>query len=281
MNSSPFAAVRKQKRQNQKVCMAMKDYFFGREYEISSAGGETGQAFMVSNEDEKFFLKRNSSPFLAALSVENIVPKLMWTRRVENGDVLTAQKWINCYILSEADMQEARVAKLLAKIHHSEPLKNMLARIDQRFYNASSILDEIKEKSDFYSEQPLFNRSLAYLEENIGAVEDDKLVVCHGDVNHKNWIVSEEDDLYLVDWDEAKLADPAIDIGVLLYQYIPREKWDEWLHVYGTNYSKQLHLKLKWYTTAGLLHRLMQVASSDTLHEAKKLLQKVMEDNEV
>ncbi|VEI34537.1 CTP:phosphocholine cytidylyltransferase involved in choline phosphorylation for cell surface LPS epitopes [Listeria grayi] len=261
--------------------MAMKDYFFGREYEISSAGGETGQAFMVSNEDEKFFLKRNSSPFLAALSVENIVPKLMWTRRVENGDVLTAQKWINCYILSEADMQEARVAKLLAKIHHSEPLKNMLARIDQRFYNASSILDEIKEKSDFYPEQPLFNRSLAYLEENIGAVEDDKLVVCHGDVNHKNWIVSEEDDLYLVDWDEAKLADPAIDIGVLLYQYIPREKWDEWLHVYGTNYSKQLHLKLKWYTTAGLLHRLMQVASSDTLHEAKKLLQKVMEDNEV
>lgn len=55
----------------------MKDNFFGREYDIAPAGGETGQAFVATHEDEKFFLKRNSSPFLAALSVENIVPKLV------------------------------------------------------------------------------------------------------------------------------------------------------------------------------------------------------------
>lgn len=259
----------------------MKDYFFGREYEISSAGGETGQAFMLSNEDEKFFMKRNSSPFLAALSVENIVPKLKWTQRIENGDVLTAQKWINCYILSESDMKETRVAKLLAKIHYSQTLKKMFAKINQCYYNAASLLKEIEEKNDFYQTQPLFNQSLAYLEKNAEKVEDGILAVCHGDVNHKNWIVSEEDDLYLVDWDEAKLADPAIDIGMLLYQYIPREEWEEWLTVYGTNYSKSLHLKLKWYTIAGLLHRLTQVASSDTLLEAEKLLQKVIEDDEV
>lgn len=90
----------------------MKDNFFGREYDIAPAGGETGQAFVATHEDEKFFLKRNSSPFLAALSVENIVPKLVWTRRVENGDVITAQKWVNCHILTREEMVGPRVAKL-------------------------------------------------------------------------------------------------------------------------------------------------------------------------
>lgn len=35
----------------------MKDNFFGREYDIAPAGGETGQAFVATHEDEKFFLK--------------------------------------------------------------------------------------------------------------------------------------------------------------------------------------------------------------------------------
>ena len=68
-------------------------HLLGQEWEISPAGGATGEAFIAVNDDQKLFLKRNSSPFLAVLSAEGIVPKLMWTRRLENGDVITAQHW--------------------------------------------------------------------------------------------------------------------------------------------------------------------------------------------
>ncbi|EUJ32858.1 putative phosphotransferase ytmP [Listeria floridensis FSL S10-1187] len=35
----------------------MEEFFFGTEYEISSAGGDTGQAFIARHKDEKFFFK--------------------------------------------------------------------------------------------------------------------------------------------------------------------------------------------------------------------------------
>ena len=38
-------------------------------------------------------------------------------------------------------------------------------------------------------------------------------MVCHGDVNHNNWLLTEDNQLYLIDWDGAMIADPAIDLG--------------------------------------------------------------------
>lgn len=149
----------------------MKDNFFGREYDIAPAGGETGQAFVATHEDEKFFLKRNSSPFLAALSVENIVPKLVWTRRVENGDVITAQKWVNCHILTREEMVGPRVAKLLAKIHHSENLRHMLEKIENCYFSAHQLLARLKAEMKAKNEaNNVMQTAIEYLERNITAV---------------------------------------------------------------------------------------------------------------
>lgn len=62
----------------------------GQEWEIIPAGGATGAAYFAQHKGQRLFLKRNSSPFLAVLSAEGIVPKLIWTKRLENGDVITA-----------------------------------------------------------------------------------------------------------------------------------------------------------------------------------------------
>ena len=58
---------------------------------------------------------------LAVLSAEGIVPKLLWTRRVTNGDVISAQKWLPGQKLEPEDMKLERVAKLLKKY---TPLKH-------------------------------------------------------------------------------------------------------------------------------------------------------------
>ncbi|EOV8884120.1 phosphotransferase family protein [Listeria innocua] len=260
----------------------MKDNFFGREYDIAPAGGETGQAFVATHEDEKFFLKRNSSPFLAALSVENIVPKLVWTRRVENGDVITAQKWVNCHILTREEMVGPRVAKLLAKIHHSENLRHMLEKIENCYFSAHQLLSRLKAEMEAKNEATkAMLTAIEYLEQNITAVEKADYVVCHGDVNHNNWIISEENELFLVDWDGAMLADAANDLGMILYQYIPREGWDEWLSNYGTTLTSELHRKLKWYTLCQTVMQLTTNQSEEAYERAKQIFQNAIEDDEV
>ena len=42
-------------------------------------------------------------------------------------------------------------------------------------------------------------------------------------MNHNNWLLSDRDELFLVDWEGAMIADPAIDIGMLLYNYVPEK----------------------------------------------------------
>ena len=78
-------------------------------WKLHPIGGDTGQAYMGTKDEEKLFLKRNSSPFLAALSLEGISPKLIWTKRIGNGDVLTAQEWCNGRNLFKDEMHSSRV----------------------------------------------------------------------------------------------------------------------------------------------------------------------------
>src|SRR5699024_8197284 len=93
-----------------------------KEWLIRPAGGLTGDAFIAKKGDKRLFLKRNSAPFLAVLSAQGLVPKLIWTKRMENGDVITAQEWIEGRALHREEMQDKAVTNLIYKIHHSDEL---------------------------------------------------------------------------------------------------------------------------------------------------------------
>lgn len=43
------------------------------------------------------------------------------------------------------------------------------------------------------------------------------------------------------------IADPAIDIGILLYWYIEEADWKEWLSSYGLELDEHLKTRIYWY----------------------------------
>ncbi|MBM4762608.1 phosphotransferase family protein [Bacillus sp. B15-48] len=230
------------------------DDLLGHEWEIIPAGGATGTAYFARYEEQRLFLKRNSSPFLAVLSAEGIVPKLIWTKRLENGDVITAQQWLTGRELKSTEMEENRVAKLLNKIHRSKPLLNMLTRLGKTPIQPETILDIIKEEIDVgLSGHPSVVGAMDFLTKELKNIDYEEKVVCHCDVNHNNWLLTENNQLYLIDWDGALIGDPAIDLGLLLYSYIPEEKWEDWLNLYGLPLTENLRLRMKWYVLAQIL----------------------------
>lgn len=81
-------------------------------------------------------------------------------------------------------------------------------------------------------------------------------VAVHGDTNHRNWLLSDEKKLYLVDWDSAMLSDPAVDIGSILGRYVPVDKWSPWLSAYGIVPKKDVMERILWY---GTMHQLEQI----------------------
>ncbi len=225
------------------------EQFYQLGWTLDSAGGASGEAYMAEQDGQKLFLKRNSNPFIAALSAEGIVPKLVWTKRIETGEVVTAQHWKNGRELTFNEMHEQRVAQLLKKIHNSKTLLNMLKRMEMEPITPDILLNKINASlSRDVLTHHVVRKALTYLEDHMPVLDPRFYTVVHGDVNHNNWLLSDHDELFLVDWEGAMIADPAIDLGMLLYNYVPEQKWTEWLNVYDTKDSIDLQKRMKWYT---------------------------------
>lgn len=246
------------------------EHLLGQDWEITPAGGATGEAFFAKKDNEMLFLKRNSSPFLAVLSAEGIVPKLIWTKRMENGDVITAQQCLIGREFKPREMAQERAAKLLRKIHESRPLLSMLMRLGKTPYEPIEMVKDIESKLDADLLQlNIVKKVITFLKKEIPNIKCDEWAVCHGDVNHNNWLLSDDNELYLIDWDGAMIADPALDLGLLLHWYIPKEDWDVWLKQYGLNLTKHLELRMKWYTLAQTLQSIQWLKSKDRMDEVE------------
>lgn len=229
----------------------------GPEWNITSAGGLTGDAYIAEKDDKRLFLKRNSSPFLAVLSAEKLVPKLVWTKRMENGDVITAQEWLDGRKLEPEEMKHREVAELLKKIHDSSELLHMLMRLGVQPVSPSDQYDMLHMdilECTFMNEQEDVVEGLKWLRTLLPATENQQQVVCHCDLNHNNLMITKDEIVYLVDWDNATIADPIIDFGTVLMRYIPEERWDSWLHAYGVIKSDALMKRMYWYLIAETLH---------------------------
>ncbi len=249
------------------------EQLLGKEWDITPAGGATGDAYFAEYEGRKLFLKRNSSPFLAVLSAEGIVPKLVWTKRMENGDVITAQQWLNGRELKPHDMGSEQVASLLRKIHRSQDLVSMLKRLGKTPLSPHMMIDKLKQlMCNNRFDEPIVQQAFAWLERELPSIPYDEFAVCHCDINHNNWLLAEDGRLYLIDWDGAMIADPAIDIGMLLYSYIPKDKWEDWLRLYGLELTDDLRIRMKWYVVAQTLYSLVWQKEKNAKKEIQQSL---------
>ncbi|MBF0779709.1 MULTISPECIES: phosphotransferase family protein [unclassified Granulicatella] len=230
------------------------------EWELHPLGGETGQAYMGVKDQEHIFLKRNTTPFLAAVSTEGIAPKMLWTKRTVHGEVLTAQTWIDARLLETCEMVEYDVLELVRYIHLSKPLLSMLYRMKGDIYFPIDFLHVYEQDLQHDLKTHSFlAQVLDYLKRVAPHIENSPKTVCHGDLNHRNFLLEKQGRLYLVDWEMVKIADPISDIASLLCQYVDRKDWLMWLDVYGIDVDQNILRRLEWYA---LYYCLMDVKKS-------------------
>ncbi len=247
------------------------ELFLGEGWDVLPAGGATGEAYVARHGDYQLFIKRNSSPFLAVLSAEGIVPKLLWTKRLESGDVITAQRWIQGRELKAKEMMNASTATMLANIHGSNELLDMFKRMGNELLNPASMVENMYMQVALYQiEDERIHAGLNFLERTMGQLESTEYAVCHGDINHNNWMRDEQDNLYLIDWDGATVADPALDLGLLLYTYIPESQWEDWLGHYGLELTSSLRIRMHWYVVAHTISEMLWHQSRHNVNQVEE-----------
>ncbi|MBS4461357.1 MULTISPECIES: phosphotransferase family protein [unclassified Facklamia] len=230
--------------------------FDGRnEWQMYPLSGGSGEAFMGVRNNEKVFFKRNSSPFIPSLSAEGLAPKLMWTQRTYSGDLLTAQEWKNATQLTKQHMNDERVIQLIRHIHQSDHLLMLLRRVQNEAFIPIDFIDRYFDNlpPSLYSHQ-FFNQVIRSLED---MVDDDfyhcRYAVCHGDLNHNNFMIDDSREIFLVDWEEVKIADPISDITWLLLQYYQPSEWMNWFELYDFEIDETFYKRVKWYSLMNCL----------------------------
>ncbi|RHB51702.1 phosphotransferase family protein [Exiguobacterium sp. AM39-5BH] len=249
----------------------------GEEWTVASAGGITGEAYVATTRQQKIFVKRNSSPFLAILSAEGIVPKLLWTKRMFNGDVLSAQQFIEGRELSPDDMKRSDVAAQLGKIHHSKELLFMLQQLNHTPVTSSLLLRQCAAYNQGESDVTI-DEAVRWLEAHQPIDDERELVVCHSDLNHNNWIEGETGLLYLTDWDDAIIADRAFDLAMVVYSYVDEGDWETWFSHYGTRFTSELHDRMHWYAIAQTVLTLYGEQNDIARAEGLTVLRELLEE---
>lgn len=230
------------------------------EWELHPIAGATGDAYMGIKSDEKVFFKRNTSPFIAALSAEGIAPKLMWTQRTFSGDTLTAQEWTEGHLLTKEDMGSQEVIDLIRRIHDSDHLLLMLKRMGEFNYHPLDFVN------NYFINLPPTLASHHFLNEVIRDMEDSidndfynvRRTVCHGDLNHNNFLQSNDNHLFLVDWENVKVADPLSDITMVLVHYFKPSEWMNWFELYNYPINNSFYKRVRWYSMMNCLTLIKQ-----------------------
>lgn len=228
-----------------------------KDWQIQPVKGDTGKTYIGRNEQEKIFIKRNTTPMLAALSKEGMTPRLVWTRRTGNGDVLSAQEWLDGRVLTAEEIgQRNDVIDVLYHLHHSKSLNQMLERLGGVVRSPHKLFTEYeKNLPRKLAIHPFLQLVRHYLKKNIPDFQLTNKTVVHGDVNYRNWLVC-QNYLYLVDWDSVMFADPAVDLGAILGHYVPLSEWKAWLMSYGKIADNELIEKIYWYALLNLLQEI-------------------------
>lgn len=236
----------------------------------NSFGQNINNVFYATFGNQKAFVKVNASPLLVSISQVGLTPKIIWTKRNSNGDMLTAQSWIDGLVLDATEMGDMQVNQTLATLHHSK----MLIEAFKKFGNHVTTPRHLVETLYKDAHKSLLNNSylsgmLSELREATPKFDPQKAVVVHGDVNHHNWLKNDHSGkIYLVDWDTVALSDPFVDVAHLLSHYIAPNKWREWLSYSGYRVDEEAYAKVKWYGILSFLKQINENLWSDNLQAA-------------
>ncbi|VTS21302.1 cell cycle regulator CcrZ [Streptococcus pseudoporcinus] len=222
--------------------------------------GKSGKAYKGTYPNgDSVFIKLNTTPILPALSKEQIAPQLLWAKRMGNGDMMSAQEWLDGRILSRQDMNSKQIIHILLRLHKSKQLVNQLLQLNYKIENPYDLVADFERNAPLQIQQNSYLQGVVKeLKRSLPEFRADIATIVHGDIKHSNWVITTSGMIYLCDWDSVRLTDRMYDVAYLLSHYIPRLRWSEWLSYYGYKNNEKVMSKIFWYGQLSYLTQILR-----------------------
>lgn len=236
--------------------------------------GGSGNAFTARNNDARVFIKKNANPMLTSIYLEGITPRVLWTKRTAEGDMLSAQPWINGHTLTPEEMGDTQINQILSHLHKSKKLVESYKKLGSAAVLPGTLLENIYNSSVILKNNTFLSRIVNEMRQSVPTLTDEEVTVVHGDVNHNNWLVDDETErIYLVDWDTVFLSDPMVDMAYILSHYILPINWSRWLTYSGYQPRQDVMDKVAWYGKLSYLRQISDYLAKNKMKEVNEEIQ--------
>lgn len=198
-----------------------------------AAHGSTRRAFVAWQGYEALFVKRGPvHPALDRLSDLGVTPPILAHRR-HDGDEFTVYPYIHGVVADPAWLRDHAhvMVDMLNLVQRDEVLTGLLgsaapvATVEgHRAAVVTRLIERAKEATAPVFRSPEIGAALERLRDTRYRIGEPPLVPAHTDPNPSNVLVA-SGRTYLVDWDGIMLSDPMRDIGLLLWWFLPPERW--------------------------------------------------------
>ncbi len=188
------------------------------------------------------------------MSKLGLSPQIIVSGYLEDSTSILIQQRINGIKPSNKEfrLHMEKFADSIRRTHLCEELKQMLPKRASTYYRdvGYEVLGEVERRWKKHElEVPVFaeyvNEKIAYLKSQIDQFTGEGLVASHNDICNANWLLSSDENLYLLDYESMTLDDPAFDLGAILWWYYPPDLREEFLRMAGYNNDESFRDRMR------------------------------------
>jgi thiamine kinase-like enzyme len=218
--------------------------FLGQDWEIVLPPHGTGHETYFARAAERFYFIKLGVQIerYQVMSTLGLSPQIIMTGSLKDGTSILVQEKINGRKPLRKDFHHYldQFAKSLRKTHQCENLKQtLLPKISNHYKDVGlETLAQIEQRWETCRPKVLasavfVDKSIEYLRGQINRFRGGGLVASHNDVCNVNWLISSDENIYLLDYESMSLDDPALDLGAILWWYYPPKMREKFLAIVG------------------------------------------------
>ena len=279
------------------VISFLRRHVGNQDWLISNPPHGTGnETYFAESSEQAYFVKLGAKTDRYRVMAElGLSPQVIATGQLEDGTSILVQQRVEGKHPSRRDFQRhlRKFAESIKRTHQSESLKQILPERSSVLYKdvGLEILGEVEQRwKKFEAEVPAcaqyVNEKITYLKAKVGQFPGGGLVASHNDICNGNWLVSRDDELYLLDYESMAMDDPALDVGAILWWYYPPEMRTEFLEIAGyandENFQNRMRIRMAIHNLNIILPRekSFDQFTSETFDEALVDFRAVVEGRE-
>jgi thiamine kinase-like enzyme len=252
----PKPVMQNRYQHRQEVIAFLQEHLSGQRWEISlPSSGRGHETYIARGNSESYFVKLGAHiPRYQVMASLGLTPAIIVSGRLENGASVLVQPYVKGRNPSWQDYRHClqTIAAVVGQTHHSLALKSILPAGSSETYKDVGLaaIRRIQQKWEIYRPQVLtvandVDKTLAHLQQETQGFVGSGLVASHNDICNGNWLISGDNEVYLVDLEAMSLDDPAHDMGSILWWYYPPEFRQRFLESAGYQYDKSFRNRMR------------------------------------